>query len=125
MQAFGFQRVVGPLRPFHQRDGVLGGVVPSQLHQLLPAAEAIEIRVDDGAGRALIGLHERESGARNLEVGIVGQQADERAGERRLAGAEPTRQRHEIAGAQLIRENPGETFGRRVIVQKDRPAGER
>ena len=125
VQAFGFQRVVGALGPFHKRDGGLGGVVPSQLHQLLPAAEAIEIRVDDGAGRALIGLHEREGGARNLEVGIVRQQADEGAGERCLAGAEPTRQRHEIACAQLIHENPGETFGRRVIVQEDRPAGER
>ena len=48
--------------------------------------------------RQLVGLHQREGRARHLDRLVVGEIADQRAGERGLAGAEIARQRDQVAG---------------------------
>ncbi len=49
--------------------------------------------------RRRVGLHQRERRARDLLVGVAGERPDERAGERRLAGAELARKREQVAAA--------------------------
>ena len=98
------QRSRRPLGPFDKDDRRLGDLLAAELAQLAGAGEAVEIGMDDGADRGVVGLDEREGRARHLEVRIAGERPDHRPRQRRLAGPEPARQRDEIAGLQIVGE---------------------
>ena len=76
--------------------------------------------MDEGEFRQIVGLHQREGRARHLDRGVAGKMRDHRAHQRRLARAEITRQRDEVAGLEQVREIDGETPGRLLVRQRDR-----
>jgi hypothetical protein len=117
------QGVLGPLRPLHQGDGVLRRLVPAQLHQLASAGEPVEIRVHDGAARAVIDLHQGEGGARHLEARVACQDPHEGAGQGGLARPETPRQGEEVAGFQLLGQDAGEILRRRMVGERHDPGG--
>ena len=76
-----------------------------------------------GAARTVIDLHQREGRARDLQLRLAGEDADEGAGQRRLAGAEAARQGHEIAGLQFLGQNAREALRRFVVGKRHDPCG--
>ena len=73
----------------------------------------------DGQPAAGIGLDQREGRARHFQRGIVGERADEGAGEGGLAGAEPAGERHDVARREAGGDVLGEGGGRRLVGQVD------
>ena len=123
VEMLGLEPILGALRPFDERDGILGHLVPAELHQLVAAREAVEIRMDDGRARTVIDLHQGEGRARDLQLRLAGEKAHEGAGQRRLAGAEAAGQGHEIAGFQLLGQNAREALRRCVVGKRHDPCG--
>ena len=105
--------VADALGPFDEQQRPVGRLVPAELGQFGGRADAVKVRVDDGEGRRLVELHQREGGARHFELGLTGEVAHQRAREGRLADAEVARQGEEVAGAEEVGDAGGEE--RRVV----------
>ena len=119
------QRRTGPLRPFDEHDPRLRGLLEAELAELLGVVHAIEIGVHDGTAGRVVGLDQREGRAWDLERLVAGERPDDRARERRLAGAELARQRDDVAGLQLAGEEAREAMRRGFVRQRHVPCGRR
>ena len=95
------QHSLNALRPLDQAEAVKR-VFKSKLPYVFGLFEAVEIEMENRKRLRLIGLDQRESRARRL--GRAGEGGDDRARQRRFAGAERPRQRDDIAGAKPRRQ---------------------
>ena len=103
------------LRPFHQADRPVEGLVEAELGGLVGAAEAVEVDVPELDRSELVDLDEGVARARDVLAAAEGRQAggDHGAGEGALAGAEHAMQAEEVAGREMGRHRLGER-GRRA-----------
>ena len=90
----------GPAIPAARRR--LRQIVEAELGELAGPGQPVEIGMHQRKARQFVGLHQREGRARHRDVRIVGEVADQRAGERGLAGAEIAGQRHQVAGLERV-----------------------
>ena len=105
------ERRLGSLRPLHEHDRLASDFFPAEFAQFAWPVDAIEVGVHQRTGQGFVGLHEGEGRARHLEIRILGQGPNDRPRQRRLAGPKAARQRDQIAGLQLLRQEPGKALG--------------
>ena len=103
-----------PVRPFDDPQRIAAGVAETDLLHLVGVLQAIEIIVLDPAARALVGLQQREGRARDLDSGIVDEGTNQRARQRRLAGAQLAVERQRIAGPHRQGQQHRQTLDRRL-----------
>ena len=98
------QQIACPVRPFDQRGTLGQRLLEADVADLFGSAQPVKIEMMHGQARRLVALHQREGGARHLVRGIVCQRPDESARERRLARAQVALKEHEVARAQVQRQ---------------------
>ena len=112
-----------PLRPFDEKRTLRDRVVEADLVELASIAEPIEVGMRDLEARQRMVEPERKGRALHLERRIAGERAEKRAGEGRLAGAEPAGERYEIARLQnrgdIFRQARGRRFVRKPEARSD------
>ena len=119
VEAIGRQESRRAVGPFEQHHGVFRQIVETELRKLARSRQPVEIGMDQRKARQIVILHQREGRARNGDDGVFREIADQRARERRLAGAEIARQRDEIAGLERIGDVGREPRRRLLVVQRD------
>ena len=121
------QRIVGPQRtqpvgPFHQHDGIQR-ILPVQFGQRIGPIQPPQIVVKDRTNFRVVDLHQGEGRAGHLHRRIVRRRAQERPGQRGLAGAQRTFQQDAVARRAPASQARGQRFGRGKIGQgNDRTA---
>ena len=119
VEASGGKAIPGALRPFDQRDTSGQRLVEADLVDLVRSGQPVEVEMGDRQSRQRIGLNQREGRARHLDARVVGDGADEGAGEGGLAGAEIAVERDHVAGGERRRHILGEGGGRRLVGEGD------
>ena len=112
------QRASGAFGPFDQRDRAFRQWRQADLFQFALVVDAIEVGVNQGNGRQVVALREREGRAWNLQRFVIGEIADHGAGSGGLAGAEIARKRDDVAGADQQREVGHQMRGRCLICER-------
>ncbi len=97
VEPVGRQEAGGAVRPFEQGERADGEILEAELGQFVRARDPVEIGMHHGKARQLVGLHDGEGRARDLDCGIAGEPADQGAREGGLAGAEVPGQRDQVA----------------------------
>ena len=104
VEAIGWQKSGGAIRPFHEHDSARRQIIEAEFAEFGRARKPVEIRVHQDEARQLVGLHQREGRTWHFDGLIAGEVADQRARERGLAGAQIAGQRHQIAGLERERD---------------------
>ena len=113
--ASGRQPGPGAVGPFDQRDQPLDILDQADVVELVGRADAVEIGMEHGPARCLVALQQGEGRARRLELRVLGELAQDGAGEQGLAGAEMAGERDDVAGLQDRGEIAGERDGRGLV----------
>ena len=115
------ESVAAALGPLDEDDAGRPRLVEAELVDLRRIGQAIEVGVGDCQAAGGIGLYQREGRARHLERRVVGERAQQRPRQRRLAGAEIALEAHHVARRQRHGDVLGEADGRRLVGQRQRP----
>ncbi|MOA05600.1 hypothetical protein D3C78_1252040 [compost metagenome] len=91
------QNISGDIRPLDQANAVLQHLIDAEFVQLGNIRKPVKIKMGD-RNAGVIGLDDREGGARHFEIRLIRHPADEGSGERRFAGAEIADECETIAG---------------------------
>jgi hypothetical protein len=97
VETIGRQEAGRPVRPFQQHHGVLRQIVEAELGEFARSFQPVQVGMHEGELRQVVALHQGEGRARNRDAGVVGEIADQSAGEGGLAGAEVAGQRQQVA----------------------------
>ena len=117
IEPLGRQMFDRPFRPFDEHDRARLHLVETELVEFAASADPVQVRMDQGYVPGLVGLEQREGGARGFEFRIAEPGAQDGAGKGRLAGPDLAGESDEIASLQLGGQRAAELLGCGLVGQ--------